>query len=226
MAQDRFPHEEEQSTVGASSEVIRLLVASALAVILLAGGVYWLHKSPARLGALQAGSTIEVQLISVAELEPLSTASAQGENARGISAETDTSVQQDEAIAEEAESQPPFPYPEPATEAEISYAPAVAHGPPTETALKFRQILLRHIAKYQRYPPGARTQNLEGTVQVLFRLRRDGMILDAWVSSSSGAAILDTEAISTLQRAEPLPPIPGEMPSELKIVLPIAFSLQ
>ncbi|MTD92731.1 TonB family protein [Hyphomicrobium sp. xq] len=226
MAFERLPNDQEQTSVGASGEVVRLLVASALAVILLAGGVYWLHQFPAQPGMLQSGAMVEVQLVSVAELQPTDTASVEGVDVEGISTKSGPSSQQDASIAEEAEQPLQSPHLDPIAKADIDYAPALARSPPTETALKFRQILLRHIAQYQRYPAVARMQRLEGTVQVLFRLRRDGSILDAWVSSSSGTPILDTEAISTLYRAEPLPAIPGEMPGELKIVLPIAFSLR
>lgn len=223
MSFQRLPDSEEPTTVAASGEVVRLLVGSALAVILLAGGVYWLRQHPVPPSAQQSGATVEVQLVPVPELESTSMAVVKRENTGAISPSSDPPLQEEASIAQDKQ---PRPSPFPASQAEIDYAPPIARPTTSETALKFREALLQHIARYQRYPAAARMQRLEGTVQVLFRLRRDGAILDAWVNSSSGAAVLDTEAISTLHRAEPLPPIPDEMPSELRIVLPIAFALR
>jgi protein TonB len=224
---DRLHENEKQATLGASSEVIRVLVASALAVILLAGGVYWLHQFPANPGALQSGAMVEVHLVSVAEMAPTATTLFEGDDAEGTSSEPMASLRHEASMSEEVEQQlPSTPHLDPVAKADMDYAPAMARSPPSEVALKFRQVLLQHIARYQRYPAAARLQRLEGTAQVLFRLRRDGAILDVRVNSSSGAPLLDSEAISTLHRAEPLPLIPSEMPNELRIVLPIAFSLR
>jgi len=66
---------------------------------------------------------------------------------------------------------------------------------------------------------------MEGTVRVVFLLRRDGTVLDAWVQSTSGETILDHEAIDTIYRAEPLPAIPGELPDQIRVLLPVNFAL-
>lgn len=217
MSFDQIPPGDERTTVAASGEVIRLLVASALAVILLVGGVYWLHQHPAAPTAPpSAGATIGVQLVTIPDLEPTDIASVEGEYGEELYPGNEPSPQREAVITDDG---PLAPVPD------MNHASGGAGSPPSEAALRFREVLLQHIARYRRYPAVARAQRLEGTVQIMFRLRRDGTIGDAWVVSSSGVAILDTEAISTLRRAEPLPAIPTEMPGDLRIALPIAFSL-
>jgi protein TonB len=91
--------------------------------------------------------------------------------------------------------------------------------------MNFQRVLLQHIEHYQNYPGLARRLRLQGTVLVLFSMRRDGAVLDVWIKTGSGAPILDQEAIDTIRRAQPLPPIPAELPSLLKVIVPVAFNL-
>jgi protein TonB len=56
-------------------------------------------------------------------------------------------------------------------------------------------------------------------------MRRDGAVLDVRIKTSSGATILDEEAGATIRRAQPLPPIPPELPERLNIIVPVAFNL-
>jgi protein TonB len=52
-------------------------------------------------------------------------------------------------------------------------------------------------------------------------------VLNGRVIKSSGSAVLDTEALSLLTRAAPLPPPPAAVPdSALTFVLPIRFALR
>ena len=88
----------------------------------------------------------------------------------------------------------------------------------------FQRVLFAHIERFQRYPAVARREKLAGTVQVVFVMQRDGTVLEARVSQSSGFPILDQEALEMIWRARPLPPIPSEMARHLTIVLPVEFS--
>jgi protein TonB len=87
---------------------------------------------------------------------------------------------------------------------------------------EYRRRLLEHIATYRRtapFPEGAKS----GTVMVRFALDRVGSVLTVSVISSSGAAMLDDEAVATIWRAQPMPPIPSPLPQRLSITLPVAF---
>jgi protein TonB len=91
--------------------------------------------------------------------------------------------------------------------------------------LRFQRTLQAHVEHYRSYPATARRDRLQGTVQVLFAMRRDGTVLDAWVQASSGQMLLDKEALETIRRAQPLPAIPPELPGQLNILLPVSFDL-
>lgn len=97
-------------------------------------------------------------------------------------------------------------------------------SPPSSLSIdRFQRLLQEHVARYQRYPSGAKAQRLSGSVDVQFVMTRDGRLRSAWVRGSSGHVVLDREAIATIQRAQPLPAIPAELPEQLTVTLPLAF---
>jgi protein TonB len=89
--------------------------------------------------------------------------------------------------------------------------------------VKFQQTLLRHVVRYQRYPNAALPGRLHGAVETLFSMRRDGTLLEVWVKTSSGEAMLDKAAVDAIRRAQPLPPIPSALPDRLNIQITLAF---
>lgn len=90
----------------------------------------------------------------------------------------------------------------------------------------FQTTLLDHIEKYKGYPEQARRAHTEGMVLLRFIMDRQGRVTDAWIESGSGSTALDAEALVTIQRAQPLPPIPAQLPGSLKLVLPLTFNLE
>lgn len=90
----------------------------------------------------------------------------------------------------------------------------------------YQHALLVHIEHYRRYPLDERRQRIEGVVTIHFAMDRYGNVLDVWIDRSSGVAALDTEAVATVRRAQPLPMIPTRLPDRLSIVLPVSFSIQ
>jgi protein TonB len=92
-------------------------------------------------------------------------------------------------------------------------------------AASFQRQLLAHIEKYRRFPDEARWDRQEGTVDVLFAMDRNGLVLGIWIKRSSGYPALDKEAVATVLRAQPLPAIPSELPAPLNITLPIDYGL-
>ena len=108
-----------------------------------------------------------------------------------------------------------------------------APGAPSESARSlsssvasaFQRTLLSHFERYRRYPAQARRQRLQGRVQVHFTMLRDGSVVEVKLKTSSGEPLLDDEAIATVRRAEPLPPIPVALPDRLNILIPVDFRL-
>lgn len=88
-------------------------------------------------------------------------------------------------------------------------------------AINYRNILLTHIARYRR----TLTNGAVGTVEIRFVLDRNGGVLNAWVATSSGEAMLDAEALAAVRRAAPMPGIPAALPDRVDITLPIDFEI-
>ena len=73
----------------------------------------------------------------------------------------------------------------------------------------------------------AKKQGFEGTVHLKFTILSTGFTKDIKIIKSSGFNILDKEAISTIKRAQPFPPIPEEMKvSSLTMEVSVVFTLQ
>lgn len=104
-------------------------------------------------------------------------------------------------------------------------AVAAQAGPTSPEWEIYRRKLQAHIAPYKQYPDAARRQHLQGTVNLWFRLGRDGKVLAVHVENSSGAQLLDAEAVAAIERAQPLPAIPGSLPDSIAVLMPINFAL-
>jgi protein TonB len=197
-----------------------------LVPILLAAGVYWLHQQPSGPSARSGDATIHVELIQTpgpaVEFKQASTQTsppiADFRTVPSISEASQPSYEQEATpVVPPTPSRPaPAPQQKPASAGQAQPTPAGA-------AFRFQRLLLAHIERYQRYPKAARRDGLQGTVLVVFAMRRDGSVVQVGVKSSSGRPILDQEALETIRRAQPLPPIPADMPEQLTVLLPVAF---
>jgi len=122
---------------------------------------------------------------------------------------------------------PPAPVSPPALQAAPA-APAIA-APLADAAEDARDSwegrVLARLERFKRYPAGARSRRAHGVATIRFRLDRQGYVLSSSIARSSGSKILDAEALATLARAEPLPAIPADRPSEIEILVPVEFFL-
>ncbi len=82
----------------------------------------------------------------------------------------------------------------------------------------YRQRLNAHLQRFKGGGAGA-----SGSVMAVFTVSRGGGVSGARVSRSSGNAALDNEAVATIRRAAPLPPIPPEIPQS-SLTFPVPFS--
>lgn len=208
---------------------LRWFVGVALLMqFLLAAGVFWLHHVPAGTGPRDSGSVVEVRLITIAKApQPLIVASqppsvAPAEPSEPLVDDPNRSIPED-TIA-------PLPSElgrasKPATTSAPASSAAPARARTSPTAVIFQRTLLSHIARYRKYPDQARRDRSQGTVQLVFAMRRDGMVTDIWVKASSGSNALDVAAVDTIRNAQPLPRIPSELPDQLNISMPVTFNL-
>ncbi len=214
-------------TPGASpaATVLRLMLFPAIVGILFFGGVFWLRfQLEAAGGTPEQTTMVEVHLLP--RPDPLSipvTQAPQSETialpskANGPTATPAAISNQDLAAlpAEEAAaSEPPMP---------SAGLKATPDPMPSPAKITFRTELLRHIARFQRYPRAAERQRLQGTVHAEFSMDRTGKVVNVWVRTSSGQPILDQAAIDTIKRAQPLPSIPPVLPDSLKVDIALGF---
>jgi protein TonB len=203
----------------------RLMLFPAIVGLLFVGGVYWLHLQLYRsAGQAEPTAIVEVQLLP--RPDPLPIPVSQASQAAAASAtnpgkaltETRADVSRNVLTALPAEETPPS---EPGIPSRIPQLSADAM--PNAAMLQFRDALLRHIAKFQRYPRAAERQHLQGTVLAVFSVGRDGRLLGTWVKSSSGQAVLDQAAIDTIRRAQPMPQIPSALPDSVRVEVALGF---
>ena len=70
----------------------------------------------------------------------------------------------------------------------------------------------RHVRKFVRYPDVEKKEKKEGRGHVTFRIERDGTVLDASITESSGYPALDQAILDALRRASPVPRPPADYP--------------
>jgi len=83
------------------------------------------------------------------------------------------------------------------------------------------------IEKYKRYPRVAQEQRQQGVVYLRFAMDRHGRVTSSQINKSSGFELLDDEVLELIQRAQPLPAPPPEVPGDpISLVVPVAFLLR
>lgn len=212
---------------GASSTatMLRLMLFPAIVGIFFVGGVYWLkfRLDPAG-GTPEQTALVQVHLLPRPDPLPIpvneTSQSAAITRPSPMHGPTETpAAVTNKALAE-------LPAEEPAaSEPAIPSAGLKATPDPVPSSAKmtFRSELLRHIARFQRYPRAAERQHLQGTVRTGFSMDRDGRVIAVWIRTSSGQAVLDQAAIDTIRRAQPLPRIPAALPDSLKVDIALGF---
>ncbi|MDZ7841261.1 MAG: energy transducer TonB [Gammaproteobacteria bacterium] len=82
------------------------------------------------------------------------------------------------------------------------------------------------LEKHKQYPRRAQRRRQEGTALLQFVIDREGRVIEYRIRESSGHEILDEEVAAMIERAQPLPGIPDDMPrARLELVVPIQFLL-
>jgi periplasmic protein TonB len=221
-ARDREGDDLEPSS---SAELVRMILLPAVVGALFIGGVYWLRLQVATGGGAPESTTV-VQVHLLPRPDPIPVPVAPATQSAVISAPSPASdpIEAPAAISNQTLAALPTEAPAVAEPAAPSTSLQSANdAAPNSATLEFRNALLRHIAKFQRYPKGAERQRLQGTVHAVFSVSRDGRLLGAWVKTSSGEAVLDKAAIDTIRRAQPLPVIPSALPDPIKIELALGF---
>ena len=104
-----------------------------------------------------------------------------------------------------------------------------ASNTPSQAQISWQTRLMSRLLKYKRYPNQARFRRQEGKVFVDFTIDAQGKVLAKRIIRSSGHTALDQEALSLLDRAQPLPAPPPDVLDgriSMNITVPISFSLK
>ncbi len=190
-----------------SREVLRLLLVPTIATLLFVGGIYWIRlQPPSRSGEPRA--ELDRAGSAAAESTPAPIPVAPVHRSRGgggarqpdrrgagrIPIEALDNTAATLARAGRCRTEPTVP--------SLRPAPSPADAPPNSVAAKFQQALLRHVARYQRYPRrGAAGTAARRGRDVLFHAAGMAPCSTCWVKTSSGQAVLDRAAMDAIRRA-------------------------
>ena len=117
----------------------------------------------------------------------------------------------------------------PERQAAIPAAPTQGRLTPntSDVVPTWKSHILALLERHKRYPEAAQSRRQQGIAQVLFTLDRLGRVIHSRIVRSSGASMLDEEALALLARAQPFPPPPPEVPGEhVDLSVPIRFNLK
>ena len=100
-------------------------------------------------------------------------------------------------------------------------------NPADEAMLRYQDMVKQRIEAAKRYPEWAKEQGLGGIAHLEFVILANGSGQEIKLIHSSGSEILDEEAITTIKRASPFPPLPKEIAkSFIQIEISLVFTLK
>lgn len=107
-------------------------------------------------------------------------------------------------------------------------APNDSDGNTQQLAQRWQSRVLGKLRRHQSYPAFALNNRIEGAVVVHIQIDARGKVLSVSIHKSSGHRVLDSEALTIVNRASPLPAPPAHLPQqgELRFNLPIRFNLK
>lgn len=87
--------------------------------------------------------------------------------------------------------------------------------------------LLRHLAKYKKYPEDARRRGLQGINRLRFVVDAEGKVVSYTLAGGSGSAALDRATLEMIRRAGTVPKPPAELLNNgtIEVVAPFVYSL-
>ena len=92
---------------------------------------------------------------------------------------------------------------------------------------RYAGVIKGWLQKNMHYPRAARLAGQEGEVVVRFVIDRMGNVQSITLESRSGYPLLDREAREMIERGDPFPPIPEEMPGQtLEVRVPASFHVR
>ncbi|MCF6147868.1 MAG: energy transducer TonB [Candidatus Kuenenia sp.] len=98
--------------------------------------------------------------------------------------------------------------------------------PAQEAMFRYQDMVKQRIEDARKYPYWAKKQGMEGIVYLSFTVLSRGSCRNIFITRSSGSKIFDDEAVNTVKRASPFPPIPEEISSSyIRMEVAVVFVL-
>lgn len=110
---------------------------------------------------------------------------------------------------------------------EKSAAPAPSIAANSNALPSWQSDLLRHLAKYKKYPDDARRRGLQGINRLRFVVDAEGKVVSYALAGGSGSAALDRATMEMIRRAGTVPKPPAELLTNgtIEVVAPFVYSL-
>jgi protein TonB len=107
-------------------------------------------------------------------------------------------------------------------------APSAAEVARTSAAkVTWQGLLEARLQQFQKYPRSAKRRNVEGIAWVRFRMDRDGKVLSYAIERTSDHEVLDEAALAMIERAQPLPALPPDIPgATIELIVPARFFIR
>ncbi|MGC1466141.1 MAG: TonB family protein [Pseudolabrys sp.] len=87
--------------------------------------------------------------------------------------------------------------------------------------------LVAQLERHKRYPAEAQSRGEHGVTRIAFSVDRQGGVHNPHIVGSSGSHLLDEATIALVERAQPLPPPPPEVPgAHIAVVVPIRYNIR
>ena len=114
-----------------------------------------------------------------------------------------------------------------AVESAVAGAATPTGGSAPRANTDYLALVQAWLEKHKEYPYRARLRREEGTAVLYFVVDRDGRVRDSELRQSTGHALLDREVLAMIERAQPLPRVPGDPNSvPLELIVPVRFRLR
>ena len=95
------------------------------------------------------------------------------------------------------------------------------------SAVSWKRKIALQLQRNKRYPAAAQARREHGIARVSFLIDRLGRVVSSSLIQSSGSAALDGEALDLLQRIQPLPAPPADVPgTQFAFSVPVRFDLK
>jgi TonB family protein len=91
----------------------------------------------------------------------------------------------------------------------------------------YATVVKERIQRHWSYPVAARETYVQGDLLIIFRLERNGHLVNSRIARPSGYRILDNASIKAIELASPFPPFPETIPVQfLNINASFAYQLK